>query len=75
MATLSAFLLSREVSKPMIKRGQGTIIFTGATASVRGGAGFSAFSSAMVSRFLLVCVNVQHLHELLESPNLCNKPW
>ena len=50
MATLSAFLLSREVSKPMIKRGQGTIIFTGATASVRGGAGFSAFSSAMVSQ-------------------------
>jgi NAD(P)-dependent dehydrogenase (short-subunit alcohol dehydrogenase family) len=30
----------------MLKRGRGTILFTGATASVRGGAGFSAFSSA-----------------------------
>lgn len=39
------FLASRAVSKFMKIRGQGTIIFTGATASVRGGAGFSAFAS------------------------------
>jgi NAD(P)-dependent dehydrogenase (short-subunit alcohol dehydrogenase family) len=30
----------------MTKRGRGTIIFTGATASVRGAAGFAAFASA-----------------------------
>ena len=35
MAALSAFLLCREVCVPMSKRGQGTIIFTGATASIR----------------------------------------
>jgi NAD(P)-dependent dehydrogenase (short-subunit alcohol dehydrogenase family) len=30
----------------MVPRGRGTVIFTGATASVRGGAGFSAFAGA-----------------------------
>ena len=30
----------------MVPRGHGTILFTGATASVRGGAGFAAFASA-----------------------------
>ena len=30
----------------MLQRGRGTILFTGATASVRGGKGFAAFSSA-----------------------------
>src|SRR5205814_7686249 len=30
----------------MLPRGHGTIFFTGATASVRGGQGFAAFSSA-----------------------------
>src|SRR5262245_66422053 len=30
----------------MVPRGRGTILFTGATASVRGGNGFAAFSSA-----------------------------
>ena len=30
----------------MTQRGRGTILFTGATASVRGGIGFSAFSAA-----------------------------
>lgn len=30
----------------MLQRGHGTILFTGATASIRGGKGFAAFSSA-----------------------------
>jgi NAD(P)-dependent dehydrogenase (short-subunit alcohol dehydrogenase family) len=30
----------------MVPRGRGTVLFTGATASVRGGAGFAAFASA-----------------------------
>jgi NAD(P)-dependent dehydrogenase (short-subunit alcohol dehydrogenase family) len=39
------FLSSRAVSRFMKSRGSGTIIFTGATASIRGGAGFSAFAA------------------------------
>jgi MFS family permease len=36
----------REVAKRMVPRGRGTIIFTGATASLRGSAGFAAFAGA-----------------------------
>lgn len=46
MAALSGFLMGREVSKVMKARGRGTVIFTGATAGVRGGAGFAAFAGA-----------------------------
>ena len=49
MAALSAFLFGREVSRHMVRRGEGTIILTGATASLRGAVGHSAFSSAMAS--------------------------
>jgi len=35
MAALAGFLASREVARRMIERGRGTILFTGATASVR----------------------------------------
>ena len=46
MAALAGFLTSREAARAMIERGRGTILFTGATASLRGGAGFSAFAGA-----------------------------
>jgi NAD(P)-dependent dehydrogenase (short-subunit alcohol dehydrogenase family) len=46
MACLAGFLTSREVARAMIPRGRGTILFTGATASLRGGSGYSAFSGA-----------------------------
>jgi len=46
MAALAGFLTSREAARAMIARGRGAILFTGATASVRGGAGFSAFAGA-----------------------------
>jgi len=46
MACFSGFLAGREAAKKMVPRGHGSIIFTGATASVRGGTGFAAFSSA-----------------------------
>jgi NAD(P)-dependent dehydrogenase (short-subunit alcohol dehydrogenase family) len=46
MAAFAGFLMGREVAKVMVPRGRGTILFTGATASVRGSAGFSAFSGA-----------------------------
>src|SRR6201999_2317888 len=46
MACYAGFLAGRESAKLMLARGQGTILFTGATASLRGGAGYAAFSSA-----------------------------
>jgi len=46
MAALAGFLTSREAARGMIERGRGAILFTGATASVRGAAGFSAFAGA-----------------------------
>ena len=46
MACFAGFLMGREVAKAMVPRKRGTIIFTGATASVRGGAGFAAFAGA-----------------------------
>ena len=46
MACFAGFLNGREAAKHMIKRNKGTIIFTGATASMRGGANFAAFASA-----------------------------
>ena len=46
MAALAGFLTGREAARVMTPRGRGTIIFTGATASLRGGPGFSAFAGA-----------------------------
>lgn len=53
MATFAGFLMGREVAKHMVQRQRGTIIFTGATASVRGGAGYSAFSGAKAALRML----------------------
>ena len=46
MACFAGFLMGREVAKAMVPRGRGTILFTGATASMRGSVGFSAFAGA-----------------------------
>ncbi|MFN4224856.1 MAG: SDR family oxidoreductase [Hyphomonas sp.] len=46
MAAYSGFLAGREAARVMRPRGRGTIIFTGATAGVRGRDGFSAFAGA-----------------------------
>lgn len=46
MGCFAGFLNGREVAKAMLPRKRGTIIFTGATASIRGSVGFSAFSGA-----------------------------
>lgn len=53
MACFAGFLMGREVAKAMIPRGHGTIIFTGATASMRGGAGFAAFAGAKAALRML----------------------
>jgi NAD(P)-dependent dehydrogenase (short-subunit alcohol dehydrogenase family) len=46
MAALAGFVAGREAARVMTPRGRGTIIFTGATASLRGRDGFSAFAGA-----------------------------
>lgn len=46
MACFGGFLNGREVAKRMVARGRGTIIFTGATAGLRGAANFAAFAGA-----------------------------
>ena len=45
-ATFAGFVTGREAARRMAAQGRGTIIFTGATASVRGGPNFASFASA-----------------------------
>ncbi len=46
MACFAGFLTAREVAKRMVARERGTMLFTGATASLRGSAHFAAFAGA-----------------------------
>ncbi|HUA33513.1 MAG TPA: SDR family NAD(P)-dependent oxidoreductase [Candidatus Binataceae bacterium] len=46
MACYGGFLSAREAARVMLPRERGCIFFTGATASMRGGVGYSAFSAA-----------------------------
>lgn len=46
MACFAGFLMGRETARVMLPRGRGSIFFTGATASLRGRAGFAAFAGA-----------------------------
>jgi NAD(P)-dependent dehydrogenase (short-subunit alcohol dehydrogenase family) len=46
IATFGGFLVGREAARRLTPSGQGTIIFTGATASLRGKPPFTAFASA-----------------------------
>lgn len=44
MCAMAGFLAGREAARVMLPRGRGTLLFTGATASLRGAAGFAAFA-------------------------------
>ena len=46
LACYAGFLVGREATRCMLHHGRGTMLFTGATASVRGGKGFAAFAAA-----------------------------
>jgi len=46
MACFGGFLCGREAARAMLPRKRGSIFFTGATASVRGGKGYAAFAAA-----------------------------
>jgi NAD(P)-dependent dehydrogenase (short-subunit alcohol dehydrogenase family) len=44
-SALGGFLVGREAARRMVPRGRGTILLTGATASVKANAGFAAFAA------------------------------
>jgi NAD(P)-dependent dehydrogenase (short-subunit alcohol dehydrogenase family) len=44
--TFGAFVMGREVSRRMVERGRGTILFTGATSALRGKARLAAFAGS-----------------------------
>jgi NAD(P)-dependent dehydrogenase (short-subunit alcohol dehydrogenase family) len=46
LACYAGFLVGREATQCMLRHGRGTMLFTGATASLRGGKGFAAFAAA-----------------------------
>jgi NAD(P)-dependent dehydrogenase (short-subunit alcohol dehydrogenase family) len=46
LACFGAFVFGREAVRHMLPHGRGTVLFTGATASMRGGAQFAAFAAA-----------------------------
>ena len=46
LACYAGFLTGREAARLMLPRARGNIFFTGATAGLRGGAGYAAFASA-----------------------------
>jgi NAD(P)-dependent dehydrogenase (short-subunit alcohol dehydrogenase family) len=46
MGCFGGFLMGREAAKVMLPRARGSIFFTGATASMRGGNGYAAFAGA-----------------------------
>lgn len=44
MCAMAGFLVGREAARVMLPRQRGTLLFTGATASLRGASGFAAFA-------------------------------
>ena len=61
LACYGGFLVGREAARFMLPRGRGTIFFTGATASVRGGKGFAAVAQAMARELGPKNIHVVHL--------------
>lgn len=76
MACFGGFLMGREVAKVMLPREHGTIIFTGATASLRGGSGYSAFAGAKAALRMLAQSmarelgpkNIHVAHSIIDGP-------
>lgn len=76
MACFGGFLMGREAARVMVPRGRGTIIFTGATASLRGGSGYAAFAGAKASLRMLAQSmarelgpkNIHVAHSIIDGP-------
>jgi hypothetical protein len=66
MTCFSGIVTGREVARIMLPRGRGNIFFTGATAGLRGAAGYAAFASA---KFGLRAVAESTARELIEPGN------
>lgn len=67
LACKAGFLTGREAARIMLEHGRGSIFFTGATASLRGGAGYAAFASAkaglrMVAQAMARELGPQNIH-------------
>jgi NAD(P)-dependent dehydrogenase (short-subunit alcohol dehydrogenase family) len=61
---LGGFLVGRAVARRMLARGRGCILFTGATASLRGGPGFAAFAAGKFALRALAQSMARELHPL-----------
>ncbi len=76
MACFGGFLMGREAARVMVPRERGTIIFTGATASLRGGSGYAAFAGAKASLRMLAQSmarelgpkNIHVAHSIIDGP-------
>ncbi len=78
---LSAFVMSQAIVPYMVKQGHGSIVVSGATASLKGGGQFSAFSSAkfalraltqsLAREFQVQGIHVAHviLDGIVDTPN------
>jgi short-subunit dehydrogenase len=72
VACFGAFLYGREAAKRMVARGRGTILFMGATASLRGSANFAAFSGA---KHALRALAQSMVRELVRSISTLPMSW
>lgn len=62
MACYAGFLTGREAAQCMLAHGRGSIFFTGATASLRGGSGYAAFASAKAGLRAMAQSMARELH-------------
>ena len=62
MACFAGFLMGREVAKPMLTRGRGTILFTGASAGVKGFANSAPFAMGKFAQRGLAQSMARELH-------------
>jgi NAD(P)-dependent dehydrogenase (short-subunit alcohol dehydrogenase family) len=67
MACYAGFLTGREGARALLSHGRGSLFFTGATASLRGAAGFAAFAAAKaglraVAQSMARELGPQHIH-------------
>jgi NAD(P)-dependent dehydrogenase (short-subunit alcohol dehydrogenase family) len=67
MACFAGFLTGREAARYMVPRGRGKVFFTGASASLRGKSGYSAFAAGkaglrMVAQSMARELGPQNIH-------------
>ncbi len=81
MACFSGFLTGREAARRMLPRGRGTVLFTGATASLRGREGMAGFAGAKQALRALAQAMARELgpkgihvaHTIVDGP--IDMPW